>query len=246
MRLLFVLSFIVGEMLVFFILAWSKGDYGNLADWASAIGSLGAIFFMYFQIEEQKKEFNVQIEKSEKMDEYKMRPFFSVRFRYKIFLNSESYFVNEDDSKAFESSYKEKENQATFLDGKEGYEFVNIASGVALNLVIEFVYKDGTRDVLNVDSVKPGSKCIFFTSRMLNFNTKEPDTNVTMHVENDTECIRVYFDSLLGIHYCQEWKTKVQFHDIACTNFTVTDIYKVNKEDDPERKSSTIYMGKPF
>lgn len=55
--LLIMLTFIFGEAIVFMVLALNQGDFGSLADWLSGMGSIGAIIGVYYQVNEQRKEF---------------------------------------------------------------------------------------------------------------------------------------------------------------------------------------------
>lgn len=48
---------LIGNGIVFFFFAFTSSKYGTLADWVSGIGTVAAIFFVYWQIDEQKREF---------------------------------------------------------------------------------------------------------------------------------------------------------------------------------------------
>lgn len=55
--LLGLIGSLIGNGIVFFLLAFSSSKYGTLADWVSGIGTVAAIFFVYLQINEQRSEF---------------------------------------------------------------------------------------------------------------------------------------------------------------------------------------------
>jgi hypothetical protein len=50
-------TFLIGEAIIFAFMAISKGDFGSLADWVSGVGALGAIVGVIYQVNEQRIEF---------------------------------------------------------------------------------------------------------------------------------------------------------------------------------------------
>lgn len=48
---------LIGNGIVFLVLAFGSSKYGTLADWVSGLGTVIAILFVYLQIDEQRKEF---------------------------------------------------------------------------------------------------------------------------------------------------------------------------------------------
>lgn len=50
---------VIGNGLVFLIISIHTSKFGTLADWVSGLGTVVAIFFVYWQIEEQREEFNI-------------------------------------------------------------------------------------------------------------------------------------------------------------------------------------------
>lgn len=55
--LLSLIGSLIGNGIVFFFFAFTSSKYGTLADWVSGIGTVAAIFFVYWQIDEQQSEF---------------------------------------------------------------------------------------------------------------------------------------------------------------------------------------------
>lgn len=49
---------LIGNGVVFFLLSFVSNKYGTLADWLSGLGTVAALMFVYFQINEQRKEFD--------------------------------------------------------------------------------------------------------------------------------------------------------------------------------------------
>lgn len=49
---------LLGNAIIFTIYALFSAKYGTLADWMSGVGTVAAILFVYWQIAEQRKEFN--------------------------------------------------------------------------------------------------------------------------------------------------------------------------------------------
>lgn len=244
-----ILGILTGACISWVAIAFFNGilrkNFGSLADWLSGVGSLLAIAFAYWQIYEQRKEFEINKKADEDLEKQKLRPFFSIHFRSKIFQDKENYYVNEKDTDKFSVSKKDNKEEAIFLNGKEGYEVTNIINNVALNVTFEVIYQDNERDILNVDSLQAKATGIFFTKKVLNYPVNN-STNVMKNVEDQTKCIRIYFDSLLGIHYCQEWKEKIKKGESVCTNFKASNIFEVDAKEIPLSTEGTVYMGNPF
>lgn len=47
----------IGNGIVFLCVSLVSAKYGTLADWVSGLGTIAAIFFVYWQTDEQKRKF---------------------------------------------------------------------------------------------------------------------------------------------------------------------------------------------
>lgn len=54
---LYIIGFIVGTGVVGILVSISRGDFGSVADWVSGIGSFCAILAVFYQVKEQRKEY---------------------------------------------------------------------------------------------------------------------------------------------------------------------------------------------
>ncbi|MFT9428916.1 MAG: hypothetical protein ABF598_03595 [Liquorilactobacillus satsumensis] len=231
---LYSLGFIIGTFCIYVLIAWSKGDMGSVADWVSAIGSLGAILIVIWQVHQQ----NIYFQCQRKLDN---QPKISIRYRRCFNKNSDSYFVNEDASLRLDECLHGDSDKVDMGDN-QGYELLNLGSNTALDLTFIVQYKDDEKNIMKIDSLPRNKGAIFFTSRILN------GKKGLFEVDKDVTSIKVYYKSLIDVCYCQVWENKYLKKNKKGEKVKYTDIlssktYELKKNTYPRSKLATLYMG---
>lgn len=226
-------------------------NLGSLADWASVIGSFGAIIFAYRQInlqqkgldeqqaqlDEQQKEYEQDKRETVKKEELSYRPFFSLDYCY-FFDNDKSYLVfsaeydefpNEKIFKTDKNTKicKGKNDRCIVRDDKTIFLVENVSKNAAVNIYFRVYYSDGTKENIYNSVIKSNSGDYFVNSKMI----ESPNGGSRKDRLDEMKKIELYFDSLRGEHYRQIWD--IDSNNINLSKFRIEQVpeTKIPKEN---------------
>lgn len=181
---------------------------GSAADWASGFISIVAICVAYYQIYEQRNEYEEDKRKANERFEFNNRSQFSILFAPKLNINDKNFFMNKEDETLFAKSINSEINEVNgrkykaLKNDKRAYQFTNVTDNVAINVHIEIKYYNHLEpDNLQISFIAPRDKVVVLTHQMLNDETK----NSFLEIEKKTKYIKLYFESLSGKQYVQIW-----------------------------------------
>lgn len=216
-------------------------NIGSLADWVSGIGSLIAIAFAYWQIAEQRKEY----EEDKRQLKLSKRPLFEIYTSNILNNSNETFFL------AAEQIKKEKSNRYfTFVDNSnqflllndENYKFFycikNVANYAAINPTLAITYKytnSEWKDTIHADTiVQSGKEAKFLTNVVIGDKKINPDKKIDLN-RADKE-IELYFMSSDGYYYKQKFKQRKEM--IFLNDDTVPDQTTYESENIEEIKKN--------
>ena len=195
-------------------------NLGTAADWVSGIGSAAAIIFAYWQIDEQRKQYE-----KEKI------PLFEISISSILNSSDETFFLSAEkispkvDSHYF--SFSEQKKQFLLTDRKFFYCVKNIANYDAINPTLVITYKSyrmndnlNKEDIVHTDlenlyhtetetdiihaetTIKNGEKARLLTNDVIN--------NSYMSIVRAKKKIELYFMSTEGNYYKQTFKEHIE------------------------------------
>lgn len=216
----------------------SKIDWGTVADWVSGIGSLIAIGFAYWQIAEQRKEY--EEDKKEKISREILanRPFFS--FIQLFYLNKGKdhlWTLVEDrsDEKINNLFSESTDTYHVFKNGICAYNFKNVSQAVATNVVLKIEYQsEANGKVLKTDYCNIGT-CVIGKEQVIilpHSVMNQPDTYAYC-----SKNIYLYFSTIDDRVYRQSWIDK--FDRLCTEHIKQVDIKEVPIEEMPIEGTSS-------
>ena len=184
---------------------WHQNNIGTLADWVSGIGSVGAILFAYWQIDEQRSEY----EEDKRQLKLSKRPRFEI-YTSNILNNSdETFFLAAEQTKRKQSEdyfLFDRKNNLFLLINDKNYKFFwgikNVANYAAINPTLTITYKYAgleREDTIRADTmVQSGKEVKFLTNVVID------DKKINLNRANIE--IELYFMSTDGNYYKQTFK----------------------------------------
>ena len=212
-------------------------NIGSLADWVSGIGSLIAIAFAYWQIAEQRKEY----EEDKRQLKLSKRPLLEI-YTSNILNNSdETFFLAAEQIKRKQSKHYftfDKKNNRFLLINDKNYKFFfrikNVSNYAAINPTLAITYKYAgleRKDTIHADTiVQSGKEAKFLTNVVV--DDKEINLN-----RADKE-IELYFMSTDGNYYKQTFKQHKKM--IILNDGTAPDQITFESENIEEIKKNEI------
>ena len=183
-------------------------NWGSAADWTSGFLSLMAIAVAYYQIHEQKREYEKDKMDTNERFELNNRSQFSIFYLSALDIKGENYFINRNDTDLLKENKCPKidrlngKNYQKLKNDKRAYQLTNVTDNVAINVNIEIGYASNLEsDKLQITFIPPRSEAIVFTHQML-VNKNE---NPYLDIAKQTKYIKLYFESLSGQQYVQVW-----------------------------------------
>lgn len=203
----------------------SQKNLGSFADWLSGLGSIAAIAFAYWQIHEQKVEYENDKREQEKIKQKNNQPLFSLsntRFFKKGVRNC--YWQPNDFQEISKKIDSSKINYALLTENKGCYELINITNSLASDVCFRITYTDGEHQTLYIPFIDEKNLSYLFTHKM--FSSGLTIHNINEQVAN----IKLYYDSIDKIHYVQIWENRINGNELDLNQSFVKTI------DDNDRK----------
>ena len=207
-------------------------NLGTAADWASGIGSLGAIIVALMQMHVQMSEY--ENDKKEEINQRILsnRPFFSVIKKTYLTRKEDKLWTIIEDSGAIKINSLFKKTTVTIREFKDDiyvYEFKNVSQAVATNVVLKVEYQNKAKDkVLKTDYCNIGT-CVMGNEKVIILPTSimnKPSIYANCPKKNS-----LYFTTVDDRAYCQRWSEKFNKSGKLC--IYPSDIEKVSKEEIP-------------
>lgn len=218
--------------------AINHNNIGSLADWISGLCSTVAIGVAYYQIYEQKKEYenNKNDEKENKKSKY--RAFFTVGFSYTTSTDS-AICYNYDDKDDFETANKKlstifQDDANTIVrENKFLYKIENISDASVINVIFKIGYHDSKEsECIDLRIIHARSVVYVVTERV--FSEEDP-----LHNQTDVKYIEIYFDTLMNNHYVQRWNIEKSYvEDKNILDWNKSTIKEVSEEEIPKNVES--------
>ena len=215
----------------------AKKNFGSTADWFSAVGSLAAILFAYFQNSEQRYEY----EEDKRQLKLSKRSFFAISTGNILNKSDETFFLAAEQIKRKQSKHYftfDKENNRFLLINDKNYKFFfrikNVSNYAAINPTLAITYKYAgleRKDTIHADTiVQSGKEAKFLTNVVV--DDKEINLN-----KADKE-IELYFMSTDGSYYKQTFKQHKEM--IILNDGTAPDQITFESENIEEIKKNEI------
>ena len=193
----------------------AKKNFGSTADWFSAVGSLAAILFAYFQNSEQRYEY----EEDKRQLKLSKRSFFAISTGNILNKSDETFFLAAEQIKRKQSKHYftfDKENNRFLLINDKNYKFFfrikNVSNYAAINPTLAITYKYAgleRKDTIHADTiVQSGKEAKFLTNVVIGDKKINPDKKIDLN-RADKE-IELYFMSSDGYYYKQKFKQRKQ------------------------------------
>lgn len=186
----------------------SHKNLGSFADWLSGLGSIAAIGVAYYQIYEQRNEYEKDKREANERFEFNNRSQFSILCVPTLNISDKNFFMNKEDETLFAKSINSEIDEVNgrkfkaLKNDKRAYQFTNVTDNVAINVNIEIGYINNLEsDNLQITFIPPRDKVVVLTHQMLNDKTK----NSFLEIEKKIKYIKLYFESLSGKQYVQVW-----------------------------------------
>ncbi|PXY84357.1 hypothetical protein [Lactobacillus melliventris] len=121
----------------------AKKNFGSTADWVSGIGSLIAIGFAYWQIAEQRKEYEEDKKDQKILNQLNKRPFFIVSIKKVLFSKDDLFFLSPEQGDKPEKHfyYNDDRHRCSLINDEFFYCIKNVENCVALNPTLVITYK---------------------------------------------------------------------------------------------------------
>lgn len=188
------------------ILNWiGTWDWGNVADWVSGIGSIGAILAVWWQSRQEKNLLKMQLENEKEQAFQEKRQLFKLNVAKLRTggIRSNDYLPIEE--KSFDFG-RYKINKIDYLADAQidVVEISNISDRDIIALHVVFIYENDEIIKFNIDSVKSNSKINLINFLKNNFYNEFQDI---VHSEISEENI----DSDLSFSLENIWKNQLEF-----------------------------------
>ena len=233
------MSWIDGILITFI----SKLEWGTVADWVSGIGSLIAIAFAYWQIAEQRKEYEEDKKEKASREILANRPFFSLMKLLYLKEGKDHLWLTGGDNNLEKinnilkknSELKNGISEYEFKNGISAYEFKNVSQAIATNVVLKIEYQNEASDeVFKTDFCKIVS-CVIGNERaiMLPHSILNEPSTYSYCPKN----VYLYFTTIDDRAYRQKWTEKIdKSHRVEIEQ---VDIIEISKEEIPDEGSSS-------
>lgn len=225
-------------------------NWGSVADWVSGIGSLIAITFAYWQIIEQKKEYENDKKIKREDDILKNRAFFDVRKSTYVVKNKDIVWISIEDKKnkkVLECIYKkyndekaEKDKKAenikyTLANNSYVYVFRNITKASAYSFTLKIEYKvneESEYDYIQSNiGIMSGEEICILPSKLINEPSK---------YANCQKKLSIYFESMDKKVYYQTWEEKNMAPKNDIIDFEFDGITTIKKSEKPKEGHSVF------
>ena len=184
----------------------SKKNFGSTADWVSSVISILALIFAYWQIYEQKKEY----EEDKRQLQLSKRPLFEIYTNNILSNSNETFFFPAEQlgSKNAKTYFVFDKHKHQFLLTNQNFFYCirNVANCEAINPTLVITYKSSKLndiDIIHADTtIKSGDEARLLTNEIINENY--------MPILRAKKNIELYFMSTDGKYYRQKFKGRTE------------------------------------
>lgn len=202
---------------------WHQNNIGTLADWVSGIGSVVAIVFAYWQIDEQRKEYEEDRNYEKEKEKFSNRAYFGITY---------GNYVNEGEKIVYNWNYCISENLFDYNSDKKIF-FVNetmtgnsliivknYSSANAINCLLKVEYNDNSSDTFDFENLQPGDKKTIIPNKLID----KPSSHIPQLINS----IEIHFDSIRNEHFVQRWDKKGMNNMLDLSDSEINDAEKEN------------------
>lgn len=191
---------------------WYWLSNGTGAEWISSIGALVAIVFAYWQIYEQRKEYENDRREEKVEKRLSNRPFFTVIQKNIIQEEKEVVWVNTDDAGyLFLYSKNINKTQISFFKGYL-YEFRSVTPNIALGIVLQINYYDNNKKLKYSDTICTCTPVVDKEKILFSPHNVFASYDEVVNMSKD---ICLFYKSIDGIYYREVWREEVTNQNVG-------------------------------